>query len=119
MVASVCRRLVPAGVGESGFGRIHRPRRLFKEFTFAKAISPAEIQADHAADIICARHEDRRQALMMTVLHGGKKMLGVGGHDGGPIWRSVGNPRARLDRSHYRHAEVVTLSRRDLWETGG
>jgi acyl-CoA reductase-like NAD-dependent aldehyde dehydrogenase len=63
------------GVGESGFGRIHGPDGL-KEFTFAKAITrqrfkPIMQLTSFARDA----KTDGKVALMMTVLHGGKKTL--------------------------------------------
>ena len=63
------------GVGESGFGRIHGPDGL-KEFTFAKAITRQRLKplmqlTSFARDA----KTDGKVALMMTVLHGGKKTL--------------------------------------------
>jgi acyl-CoA reductase-like NAD-dependent aldehyde dehydrogenase len=63
------------GVGESGFGRIHGPDGL-KEFTFAKAITrqrfkPMMQLTSFARDA----KTDGKVALMMTVLHAGKKTL--------------------------------------------
>ena len=63
------------GVGGSGFGRIHGPDGL-KEFTYAKAItrqrfSPPMRLTSFARDA----KSDGRVALLMTVLHGGKKTL--------------------------------------------
>jgi aldehyde dehydrogenase (NAD+) len=63
------------GVGESGFGRIHGPDGL-KEFTFAKSITrqrfkPIMQLTSFARDT----KTDGTVALMMMVLHGGKKTL--------------------------------------------
>ena len=63
------------GVGESGFGRIHGPDGL-KEFTYAKAITRQRFKPImQLTSLARDAKTDGKVALMMMVLHGGKKTL--------------------------------------------
>jgi aldehyde dehydrogenase (NAD+) len=63
------------GVGQSGFGRIHGPDGL-KEFTFAKAITRQKFKPIMQLTSFARDPKtDGKVALMMMVLHGGKKTL--------------------------------------------
>jgi len=100
--------LVAAGTTMRRRGRIwlrsHPWSRRSQGIHLRQVDHPAEVQADHAADIICARHQDRR--------HGRA-------YDDGPAWRQedteigqwvVGSAMEAIHQEPSRSAEPTPLS---------